>query len=148
MWRERIIEAKKAKNITAKMMAEKIRIPETTIARILSGKTQTPRIDTVLDLGAAVGLTATELFAEAVSFIGDKDIAVLREELAGAQASIEAMKLEVSSLAEENAALKGELVTLKAEAALLQINLQHKEKIVALQEEIITLHHSQQKPQA
>lgn len=148
MWRERIIEAKKAKNITAKMMAEKIRIPENTIARILSGKTQTPRIDTVLDLGAAVGLTATELFAEAVSFIGDKDIAVLREELAGAQASIEAMKLEVTALAEENAALKGELVTLKAEAALLQINLQHKEKIVALQEEIITLHHSQQKPQA
>ena len=44
MWREKIIEAKKANNITTKMMSEKVRLPEQTITRILSGKTGTQEL--------------------------------------------------------------------------------------------------------
>ena len=63
MWLERIIEAKKSQNITTQMMASRANLPEDTIARIRSGKTKDPRLETVMRLGAAVGLNAWEVFA-------------------------------------------------------------------------------------
>lgn len=108
MWREKIIEAKKAKNITTKMMSERVRLPEPTITRILSGKTQTPRIDTVLGLAAAVGLSSMELFAETTLFLGDKNLAELEEELAKANASIVALSEELTDLKAKNTELISE----------------------------------------
>lgn len=132
MWRERIIEAKKAKNITTKMMAAEVRLPEQTIARILSGKTATPRIDSILDLGASVGLSPAELFAETTSVLGDKNLITLQEELDQANAALSALRAEFSSLSEENTNLKLDNVTLKAENDLLRLNLEHKEEIIRL----------------
>lgn len=132
MWRERIIEAKKAKNITTKMMAAEVRLPEQTIARILSGKTATPRIDSILDLGASVGLSPAELFAETTSVLGDKNLITLQEELDQANAALSALRAEFSSLSEENTELKLDNVTLKAENDLLRLNLEHKEEIIRL----------------
>lgn len=132
MWRERIIEAKKAKNITTKMMAAEVRLPEQTIARILSGKTATPRIDSILDLGASVGLSPAELFAETTSVLGDKNLIALQEELDQANAALSALRAEFSSLSEENTNLKLDNVTLKAENDLLRLNLEHKEEIIRL----------------
>lgn len=132
MWREKIIEAKKAKNITTKMMAAEVRLPEQTIARILSGKTATPRIDSILDLGASVGLSPAELFAETTSVLGDKNLITLQEELDQANAALSALRAEFSSLSEENTNLKLDNVTLKAENDLLRLNLEHKEEIIRL----------------
>lgn len=142
MWRERIIDAKKEKGITTKMMSEKIMLPENTITRILTGKTKTPRIDTVLDLGSAVGLTASDLFSDIPSFVGDQDSALLQVDLHGAREAIHAMKAELQAYVEENASLTAEVATLKGENALLKIKLEHIEKIAALQEEIISLRHA------
>ena len=132
MWREQIIEAKKAKGITTKMMSEKVRLPEQTITRILSGKTATPRIDTVLDLGASVGLSAWELFSETTSVLGDKNLTMLQEELDCANAALTALQAEFASLSEETTNLKVENVTLKAENNLLKQTLEHKEEIISL----------------
>lgn len=132
MWREKIIEAKKAKNITTKMMSEKVRLPEQTITRILSGKTETPRIDTVLDLGAAVGLSPRELFSETTSVLGDENLAALQEKLDEANAALTALQAEFASLSEENTDLKLKNVTLQAENDLLRIKLEHKEEIISL----------------
>ena len=143
MWRERIIEAKKARSITTKMMSEKIMLPENTITRILSGKTQAPRIDTVLDLGEAVGLTASDLFSDAAAFVGDHDIALVQEDLDGAREALRAMKDELADYVEQIATLTSEVATLKGENAFLKIKLEHIEKIAALQEEIINLRHAQ-----
>lgn len=132
MWREKIIEAKKANNITTKMMSEKVRLPEQTITRILSGKTATPRIDTVLDLGASVGLSAWELFSETISVLGDKNLITLQGELDQANASLSALQSEYASLSEELTNLKLDYVTLQAENNLLNMKLEHKEEIIAL----------------
>lgn len=132
MWREQIIEAKKAKNITTKMMAEKVRLPEQTITRILSGKTETPRIDTVLDLGAAVGLTPRELFSETTSVLGDENFVVLQGKLDEATVALSALQIEFASLSAENTDLKVKNVSLQAENDLLRIKLEHKEEIIAL----------------
>lgn len=132
MWREKIIEAKKANNITTKMMSEKVRLPEQTITRILSGKTATPRIDTVLDLGASVGLSAWELFSETTSVLGDKNLITLQGELDQANASLSALQSEYASLSEKLTNLKLDYVTLQAENNLLNMKLEHKEEIIAL----------------
>jgi transcriptional regulator with XRE-family HTH domain len=132
MWRESIIEAKKAKNITTKTMSEKVRLPEQTIARILSGKTETPRIDTVLDLGAAVGLSPWELFAETTAVLGDKNLSALQEELDQANAALSALQAEFSSLSAEATELRVSNVTLQAENDMLRTKLEHKEEIIEL----------------
>lgn len=132
MWRESIIEAKKAKNITTKTMSEKVRLPEQTIARILSGKTETPRIDTVLDLGAAVGLSPWELFAETTAVLGDKNLSMLQEELDQANAALSALQAEFSSLSAEATELRVSNVTLQAENDMLRTKLEHKEEIIEL----------------
>ena len=129
MWREKIIEAKKAKNITTKMMSEKVMLPEPTITRILSGKTQTPRIDTVLWLGEAVGLSAMELFAESTSVLGNKSLSQLEEELAKANA-------EISALTEENAELRAKNLDLIGENSVYKIKLDLQEETLGLYRKI------------
>lgn len=132
MWRDKIIDAKKERNITTKMMSEKVRLPEQTITRILSGKTATPRIDTVLDLGAAVGLSPWELFSETTSVLGDKSLAALQDELDHVKAALYDLQSEFASLSKENTGLKLKNVTLQAENNLLKTKLEHKEEIIAL----------------
>ena len=132
MWRDKIIESKKAKNITTKMMSEKVRLPEQTITRILSGKTETPRIDTVLDLGSSVGLSAWELFSETTAVLGDKNLITLQEELEQTKAALTALQSEFASLSAENTELKVKNVTLKSEIDILRLNLEHKEEIIRL----------------
>ena len=65
MWRERIIEAKKNLKISTETMSERtLHIPERTIIRMLNGETANPRVDTILEVGASVGLSPQEIFSE------------------------------------------------------------------------------------
>lgn len=120
MWREKIIEAKKSLGISTKTMSERMHLPEQTITRILSGKTPTPRIDTVLELGAAVGLSAHEIFEETTSVVSDKSIVTLQTEL-------DALKIEYDRVIAENAILKDKNIFLH-------------EKVESLKDEIIATH--------
>ena len=117
MWLDKIIEAKKALGITTKEMVERIKtLPEETIRRILTGKTQTPRVDTVLELGAAVGLSPYEIFAETNSYLGGE--------------SFKALQAERDTLADENKELRDKVVSLTHENEILQIKLELKEEII------------------
>lgn len=137
MWRERIIEAKKAKGITTKMMAERTpsHITAETITRILSEKTDDPRISTVLALGEAVGLSPWELFAEPNAIVAFQ--------------SYMNLQAERDALSEENEALKNEKKTfkdtesfLKIENDHLRLTLTHTEQLLANKEEIVKLQQS------
>ena len=132
MWKEKIIEAKKAHNITTKMMSEKVRLPEQTITRILTGKTATPRIDTVLDLGASVGLSALELFAETTSFLGDKKLAELQTE-------VERLTVEKEALGSVNEELSDKVKELIMENTTLKMKLELQEETISLYRIILNL---------
>lgn len=128
MWLDRIIEAKKAQGITTKQMAERIkRFPEETIRRILSGKTKTPRVDTILDLGAAVGLSPYEIFAETSTYLGDETFKTL-------QAELDTIKAERDALATENKELRDKVVSLSHENEILKIKLDFAEKLIETHE--------------
>lgn len=125
MWRERIIETKKAKGISTKMMAEKSRMPAETITRILNSKTEFPRIDTVLDLGESVGLSPWELFAEPTDVANYQNFWALQEE-------VNVLKADMEVFSNENAALKSKIAELKTYNERLLLELKHKEEIIAI----------------
>lgn len=132
MWLDKIIEEKRKKNITTKMMAEKSRIPEQTITRILTKKTEFPRIDTVLDLGASVGLTARDLFDETTSVVGDKSITTLQEELDRVNAAFAALQSDMTAISTEYAMLKSANDDLRHENDILRIKLECKDELIRL----------------
>lgn len=125
MWRERIVEAKKAKGITTKMMSELSHIPVETITRILNEKTDDPRISTVLALGSSVGLSPWELFAEQNAIIAYQSFLTM-------QLEYDKISAELTSLQAENAMLKGKVCSLSSENDLLRLKLEHKEEIISL----------------
>ena len=126
MWRERIIEAKQELGVSTKTMSERtMHIPERTIVRLLSGETPNPYVDTVLEVGASVGLSPQEIFSETKLVLGDKDLATL-------QADLEMAKAEKDILVSENTLLKDKIATLTAEIDVLKRELEHKEEIINL----------------
>ena len=79
MWRDKINEAKKAKNIRTKAISDITHIHEKAISRMLSGEAKNPCVDDVLAVGAAVGLTAIDLFFETETVLGGKSLVELQE---------------------------------------------------------------------
>lgn len=69
MFRDRLLEAKKAAGLSAKTMAEQstLHTAEETITRILTGKIADPHVSTLMDLAAIVGLAPHELFMDAAT---------------------------------------------------------------------------------
>ncbi len=127
MWLDRIIEAKEALHISSKTISAKTggHLPERTISRILSRETETPRIDTIIELGAAVGLSPQEIFA-------DTNVLVATETFEEVKENAEEIKDELSTLREKTREQE-------AEIAILQEQLKHKDAIIDLHERYLRL---------
>lgn len=141
MWNERIIEAKKAQGITPKMMSERTRghLPERTIIRILSGETPNPRIDTIIELGASVGLTPQELFADTNAIVATETLAEVKETLAETKENLaevketaEVVEAEKDLAVAELNALRARISAQETEIAVLKEKLRHKEELLAV----------------
>lgn len=126
MWRERILEAKQKLGISTKTMSERtMHHPERTIIRLLNGESPNPYVDTVLEVGASVGLSPQEIFSESNLILGDKDLATLQSEL-------EAVKAERDLIAVENEMHKKMVEAQTTELELLKKELAHKDELLAL----------------
>lgn len=139
MWNERILEVKKAQGITPKMISERTHghLPERTIIRILNGETPNPRIDTIIELGAAVGLTPQELFADTNVVVATETLVEVKETLAEVQETAEEVEAEKDNVIAENEAIKAKNLTLETEIQSLKDELtrkeaQHKDELLAL----------------
>lgn len=134
MWNERIIEAKKAKGMSTKTMSEKTlgHLPERTITRILSGETPNPRIDTIIELGAAVGLTPQELFSDTNAIAATETLVEVKETLAEVKENAEVVEAEKGIAIAELEMLRAKSAAQEKEIALLKEKLQHKEELLAV----------------
>lgn len=141
MWNERIIEAKKAQGITPKMMSDRTHghLPERTIVRILSGETPNPRIDTIIELGAAVGLTPQELFADTNVVVATETLVEVKETLAETEENLaevietaEVVEAEKQLAVAELDALRARVAAQDTEIAVLKEKLRHKEELLAV----------------
>lgn len=125
MWLDNLKELKKAKGMSAKQIAEATNLPERTIARIFSGDTNNPCVDTIRRIVAVLDGSLDDLFAECKTVVGTKELATLQEE-------VDRLKAENSILKSENVVLEDKVAVLNGEIDLLKLRLAHKEEIIAL----------------
>ena len=126
MWREKLVEVKKAKGIKTRQIAELSGVSEKTVARILSGETDRPYMDNLHDIAKVLGISLDDLFAE------NRTAQLSNESLSSALEKIEKLSAEIDLVKAENVILKDENAILKAKIELLEIQLKHKDEIIAL----------------
>ena len=127
MWRDRIIETKKAKGITVKTMSEVSLLPVETITRILNSKTEDPRISTVLGLGRAVGLTEHELFADQAILVSYQGFLALQAEYDTVKAERDALQVAHDELKSKVESLRDKIDSLKDDYIALLTRKHHHE---------------------
>lgn len=127
MWREKLIELKNASGMRTKQIAEKAKMSEKTVSRILSGETDRPYMDNLYDIVSALGGSLDDLFSEGS-----------RAQLASAE--LIAVQNKADRLTEENTDLKNTINSLTGEIERLRIKLEHKEEIIKHKTEIIAVY--------
>ena len=118
MYRDKLEEIRKAKNITHKKWSEDSGVSIDTIYRIIHPENPTkdsPRVNTLEQLCKVLGVELWEIF-----YIGDKSLVDLLAEIV-------ALKSERDALVAENGALKEKVETLR-------------DKVDVLKDEIINTH--------
>ena len=127
MFRERILEEKQRLNLSSKTMSDtsRLHLPEETIRRVLSGKTADPGISTVLDLAETVGLKPYEAFMDAT--LATEFKAFL--ELKSRSEETEAERIRIIA---DNENLKATNAGLVDRIRVLEMQLSHKEELLAL----------------
>ena len=104
MYRDRLEEIRKAKNISNKKWAEESGVSVDTINRIIhpeNPEKDSPRVNTLDDLCAVLGIELWELF-----YTGEKSFVLLNAE-------VDSLKAERDALIAENGAFKKEVETLR-----------------------------------
>lgn len=125
MYRDRLEEIRKDKNITNKKWSELSGVSIDTINRIIhpeNPEKDSARVNTLEDLCDPLGIEIWELF-----YTGDKSLVVL-------QAEIHSLKAERDALLEENGALKNKVNTLETKVDSLM------DKNDALKDQLIETH--------
>lgn len=125
MWLDNLKELKKVKGLSSKQIADLTNLPERTVARIFSGDTPNPYVDTLRRIVTVLDGSLDDIFAEVRAVIGTKTLAALQDEL-------DVITAERDLLVAENAILKDKVAVLTTERDLLQMQLKHKEEIISL----------------
>lgn len=125
MWLDNLKELKKAKGMSSKQIAEATNLPERTVARIFSGDTPNPYVDTLYRIVVVLGGSLDDVLSDSKAVVGSKNLIALQEE-------VDRLNTENATLKDENGALKDEAATLRAENVMLRLKLEHKEEIIAL----------------
>lgn len=125
MWLENIKELKKKTGMSSKQIAEKTNLPERTIKRIFSGDTDNPYVDTLHRIVTILGGSLDDILADTKVVVGNKDLATLQENVDVTTAELELLKVE-------NAILNDNVKALTAKVELLEMQLKHKDEIIAI----------------
>ena len=125
MYRDRLEELRKEKNLSYKKWSELSGVSVDTIDRIIHPENpdkDSPRVNTLESVCKVLGIELWELF-----YTGDKSLVVL-------QAEIHSLKAERDTLLEENGALKNKVNTLETKVDSLR------DKNDALKDQLIETH--------
>ena len=125
MWLDNLKELKRNKGMTTKQIALATNLPERTVARIFSGDTDNPYVDTLRRIVAVLDGSLDDLFAESKIMVANTDLIAL-------QAEFDKLSAEFICLQAENFSMKDKIVSLEGEIERLRLTLSHKEEIIAL----------------
>jgi transcriptional regulator with XRE-family HTH domain len=132
MWLDKLKDLKKQSGMTTKQIADKAKMAERTVTRILNGETYAPGIDKLRDIVYAMGGSLDDILDESDFKLPTPMVEALKTENATLQNA-------VNDLTAENVTLKDKNVTLEAEIDRLRLTLAHKEEMLAHKEEIMQL---------
>lgn len=125
MWLDNLKELRKAKGISHKEIASLANLPERTVARIFSGDTPNPYVDTLYRIVVVLDGSLDDVLADSKTVVGSKNMVLL-------QSDIDRLNSENVMLNAEIAMLKDKVATLTAENDVLKSKLEHKEEIIRL----------------
>lgn len=125
MWLDNLKELKKSTGMTSKQIAEKTKLPERTVNRILTGETDHPRVDTVHLIVTALGGSLNDIFA-------DTNAVVATETLVAVKENAEVIEAERNLVLAELEMLRAKTIAQDAEIQLLKERIQHKDELLAL----------------
>lgn len=132
MWLENLKELKKKTGMSVKQIAEKSKLPERTVARIISGETDHPRIDTIGLIVDAMGCTLRDIFA-------DTNVIVATETLVEVKEVAEVVEAERDEVTIKNEMLEAKITALNMEIELLKNDLQHKEELLSVHKQYLAI---------
>lgn len=132
MWLDNIKELKKTTGMSVKQIADKTNLPERTVARIFSGDTDNPYVDTLHRIVTALGGSLDDILADTKVVVATETLVEVKETLAEIEGAANVMEAERDLIKIENERLKVENANMATELQLLKRELQHKDELLAL----------------
>ena len=132
MWLDKLKELKKNKGMSTKQIAEKTDLPERTIARIFSGETDNPYVDTLRRIVSVLGGSLDDIFAESKTVVANQNLITL-------QAEVDRLTAENERLTAENNELRHKNIELISDNATLNMKLGLQEETISLYRIILNL---------
>jgi transcriptional regulator with XRE-family HTH domain len=125
MWLDNLKDLKKSTGMSSKQIAEKTGLPERTVARIFSGDTDSPYVDTLHRIVTILGGSLDDILADTKAVVTTESIVELKE-------NVEVVEAERDLILKELDMLRAKTAAQEAEIALLRERLQHKEELLAV----------------
>jgi transcriptional regulator with XRE-family HTH domain len=132
MWLDNIKELKKTTGMTVKQIADKTKLPERTVARIFSGDTDNPYVDTLHRIVTALGGSLDDILADTKVVVATETLVEVKETLAEVEGAANVMEAERDLVKIENERLKLENANMATELQILKRELQHKDELLEL----------------
>lgn len=125
MWLDNLKELRKMTGMSYKQIAEQTNLPERTIARIFSGDTEHPYMDTLHRIVNVLGGSLDDILA-------DTKVVVATESIVELQENVDVITAQNDLITVENDMLKKKVDAQATEIELLKKELAHKEELLAL----------------
>ena len=125
MWLENLKALKKQTGMSSKQIADKTNLPERTVARIFSGETDNPYVDTLHRIVTVLGGSLDDILA-------DTKVVVATETLVEVKETADLLGAERDLIFTENEVLKAKVAAYEREIELLKKELCHKEELLAV----------------
>lgn len=134
MWLENLKELKKKTGMSSKQIAEKTSLPERTVARIFSGDTDNPYVDTLHRIVTVLGGSLDDILADTKVVVATESLVEVKETAIVAEAERDLVAAENEALKQRNAELTAEIAVLRDKVEALR------DKVDTLKDEVIATH--------
>ena len=131
MWLDNLKELKKRSEMTLDQIAEKSKVPESTVKRIFSGKNE-PSASTLFRVVDAMGGSLDDILSDTSAVIAPAELVEIKE-------AAEVVEAERDVALVQNEMLETKIKALEMELALLKKDLQHKDELLAVHNYYISL---------
>lgn len=131
MWLDNLKELKKSSNMTLEQIAEKSKVPESTVKRVFGGKNE-PSASTLFRIVDAMGGSLDDILSDTSAIIASAELVEIKE-------VAEVVEAERDVALVQNEMLETKIKALEMEIALLKKDLQHKDELLAVHNYYISL---------